>query len=300
MVWEKAQPKPQLRGGHVILRVKSASINPVDYKAPKAILGPIVGIDVAGVVEEAAAGSPWQPGDEVFGGGSGSLAQFTLSKADNIARKPPSLSWEAAAGYPVAYMTGLQALRDHAKMVQGDRVLVIGASGGTGIAGLQLAKHLGASEVVAICGTSNMELCKQFGADRVVDYRTELSGKTLQDVFGKGAFDVVYDCATASGAGEDYKSQGLAVMKKGRRMVGINGGFFDWLKCMVGWKGSKHMIFLTSFNRKDLDFLANSGIEPLFAEGFKGAPLVEESVVKGFELLKSRRTRGKIVFSVPE
>jgi len=303
MVWDTAQPRPKLRDGHALLRVRGAAINPVDYKAPKVLLGPIVGLDVAGVVEAAGEGSPWQPGDEVFGRAQGSLAQFASSRSDYLARKPSSLSWAEAAALPTAYLTGLQGLRDHARMTTGDRVLVIGASGGTGLAGLQLAKLLGASEVVGICSGANAELCRQHGADRIVDYKTELAQKRLRDVFGPGSFDVVYDCATGSGAGEDYKAQGLEVLKKGRTMVALNGGVFDWLKCLTGFTGcGAHKLILTSGtgNAEDLEFLAKSGIKPCFADGFDGAPLNEENVLHGFTLLKSRRARGKIAFAVAE
>mmetsp|Transcript_135108 Transcript_135108/g.419859 ORF Transcript_135108/g.419859 Transcript_135108/m.419859 type:complete len:322 (-) Transcript_135108:39-1004(-) len=301
-VWDQSRPVPQLRGNHVLLRVRGAAINPVDYKAPAALMGPIVGLDVSGVVEAAGDGSAWRPGDEVFGRAQGSLAQFALSQSDRLARKPPSLSWAEAAALPTAHLTGIQSLRDHAKMARGDRVLVIGASGGTGLAGLQLARLLGASEVVGVCSGANADLCREHGADGVLDYRTELAGRTLAEVLGPKSFDVVYDCATGSGAGEDYKSQGRQVLRDGRTMVAINGGPLDWIRALTGCTSRHHKVMLLSGegNTRDLDFLAEASVKPLLAEGFDGVPLNEENVKRGFEQLKSRRTKGKIAFTVAE
>jgi len=304
LTWEAAHPLPQLKPDHVLLRVRAAALNPVDYKAPKALLGPVAGFDVAGVVEGVGAGcTTWRQGDEVFGRAHGSLAQFALAPSNWLARKPASLSWAEASAYGVAHLTSMQVLRDHAGMKQGDRVLIIGASGGTGLAGLQLAKALGASEIVAVCSGASAELCRQQGADRIVDYTTDLAGgRTLEDVLGAHSFDVVYDCATGSGGGEDYKTQGLAVMKREHTMVAINGGCWDWLKSLAGCCIRQHKLMITSGqgNTQDLEFFVKAGIKPVMAPGYEATPMTEENVMKGFGLLKSRRAKGKIAFVVNE
>lgn len=301
--WSNSQPKPQLKKGCVLLRVRGTSFNPVDYKIPKMIAGQVVGMDVAGVVEEVGPGvTSLKVGDEVFGntlGGSGGFAEFSLAKASNLGRKPPDVTWAKAAALPVAWVTGLQALRDHSKMQTGDKVLVIGASGGTGLAGLRLSKALGASEIVAVCSGANSDLCTKHCADRIIDYTTDLAGgRQLVDIFGQGYFDVVYDCATNSGAGENYKNQGLAVLKKGKVMTAINGSPGHWIRLFCGCLKRQHRLFLADVNTADLEYIASLNLPLHFADGFDGVPLTEESAMRGLELLKSRRAKGKVVFTV--
>merc|ERR1712166_1126546 len=115
-----------------------------------------------------------------------------------------TLSFTQAAAMPTAYLTALQGLRDHGKLLEGGKVLVIGASGGTGLPALELAKAMGASEIVGVCSGRNRELVMEHGATRVIDYNT--------DKLNGGPFDVIYDAATASGAGEDYKASSKALL----------------------------------------------------------------------------------------
>jgi len=299
--WDPAFPKPKLKAGQVLLKVQGAAVNPVDYKVGKALLGPVVGLDVSGIVEEVASDvKELSIGDEVFGRASGSLAEFAAADAKKLARKPTTMSWADAAAFPTAYLTSLQVLRDVAKMQRQDKLLVIGASGGCGIAALQLAKALGAGEVVAICSGANKELCILAGADRVVDYKTDLASNSLQDIFGPAYFDVIYDCATNSGGGENYKAMGLAVLKQGRIMVAINGFAMDWIKSLLCGGGRSHKLHLTKAdgNPADLAYIASANLKPVLHQGFDGLQMTEQNVLNGFELLKSRRTRGKIVFTV--
>lgn len=301
LCWSTSEPKPKVKSGFVLLRVCGTSFNPVDYKIPKMLGGRVVGMDVAGVVEEVGPGvNSWKVGDEVFGntmGGSGGFAEFALAEASRLGRKPPDVSWATVAALPVAWITGLQALRDHSQMQSGDKVLVIGASGGAGLAGLRLAKILGASEIIGVCSGRNAELCKEHGAHRVIDYSTDLAGnKSLVDIFGSGYFDVVYDCATNSGAGENYKSQGLNVLKKGKIMTAINGTPGHWCRLMCGCLKRNHRLFFADVNTQDLEYLVNLKENVHFADGFDDAPLTEDAVMRGLALIKSRRARGKIVF----
>ena len=204
------------------------------------LLGPRVGLDFSGVVKQVGTGvTELAVGDEVFGTAAGSLAEFVTVDAGRIARKPSSLSFAQAAAMPTAYLTGLQSLR--AGGVNGDskvltdpnpnpnptrtrtrtrtltrtltptqtrtlplpptKVLVIGASGGCGSAGVQIAKALGAREIVGVASGKNAEMVRAQGADRVVDYQTQ----RLEDE--PADYDVVYDTATNSGAREDYNQR---------------------------------------------------------------------------------------------
>jgi NADPH:quinone reductase-like Zn-dependent oxidoreductase len=134
---------------------------------------PRVGADLAGVVEAVGRNvERLAPGDEVFGAGDGAWAEYAVASATRLAPKPASVSFEEAAGVPIAGLTALQALRDHGKLEPGEKVLINGASGGVGTFAVQLAKAFG-GEVTAVCSTRNVEQAWELGADRVVDYTTD-------------------------------------------------------------------------------------------------------------------------------
>ena len=115
ITFESNVPLPKVKNGQVMIRVKAAAINPVDYKLPKWLIGPVVGIDVAGVVESVAPDvTRYKPGDEVFGFASGgSLAQYAVADASKLAPKLPDLPFSTAAAIPTAHLTSYQALLEH-------------------------------------------------------------------------------------------------------------------------------------------------------------------------------------------
>jgi NADPH:quinone reductase-like Zn-dependent oxidoreductase len=177
--------RPIPEDGQVLVRVHASSVNPVEWYG---VTGPLfarmgnglrrpkstdVGADFAGQVE--AVGKDVQhlrPGDEVFGAGSGSWAEYACAQQARLAPKPPSLSFEEAAAVPIAGITALQALRDKGRVQPGQKVLINGASGGVGTFAVQLAKAFGA-EVTAVCSTGNVDQARSLGADHVVDYTQE-------------------------------------------------------------------------------------------------------------------------------
>ena len=111
----------------------------------------------------------FEPGDEVYGTGEGSFAEYACAEVGRLAMKPSNLSFEQAAAVPISGMTALQGLRDRAKVKPGEQVLIIGASGGVGTFAVQIAKAFGA-EVTGVCSTAKMDLVRPLGADHVVDY----------------------------------------------------------------------------------------------------------------------------------
>jgi NADPH:quinone reductase-like Zn-dependent oxidoreductase len=179
-------PRPALQPGHVLVRMRAASVNALDWHTTHgglilAVLGklqrskdlPVRGVDVAGIVEAVGDGvTRFKPGDEVFGGAPASFAEFVLAREDRILAKPSDLSFEAAATINVAGRTALQALRDHARVGAGQHVLIHGAGGGVGTFAVQIAKALGAS-VTAVTGPRNVELVRSLGADEVIDDSAE-------------------------------------------------------------------------------------------------------------------------------
>jgi NADPH:quinone reductase-like Zn-dependent oxidoreductase len=169
-----------------LVRVRAAAINPLDWhfmtgtpyflrliagrRGPKQ---QVRGADMAGVVDAVGADvTTYRPGDEVFGGGPGCFAEFVACRENNLARLPAGMEFADAAALPVAAVTALQGLRDHAGIGRGSSVLINGASGGVGTYAVQIAKHLGA-EVTAVCSTRNVNLVRSLGADHVIDYTTD-------------------------------------------------------------------------------------------------------------------------------
>ena len=131
---------------------------------------PVPGLDVAGTVFAAGKGvTRFAIGDEVFGFGKGTFAEYATAREDRLTRKPAALTFEQAAVVPVSAATALQALCDVGRVQPGQTVLIIGASGGVGTYAVQLAKALGA-DVTGVCSTGKVDLVRSLGADRVIDY----------------------------------------------------------------------------------------------------------------------------------
>jgi NADPH:quinone reductase-like Zn-dependent oxidoreductase len=195
-------PRPDPGPGEVLVRVRAAAVNPLDWhlvtglpliargsmglRRPKQ---PFVGVDLAGVVQAVGSGvTRFQVGDEVYGNGIGTFAEYARAREGELATKPPSLSFTEAAAIPVAATTALQALQAHARLRTGQALLINGASGGVGLFAVQIAKHLGA-EVTGVCSAGNADLVRSMGADHVVDY-------AAQDFTRAGRrYDVILDNA---------------------------------------------------------------------------------------------------------
>jgi NADPH:quinone reductase-like Zn-dependent oxidoreductase len=146
-----------------------------------------LGSELAGVIEAVGAKvTGLEPGEAVFGTCSASFADYASTEPDNLARMPANLSFEQAAAVPVSAVTALQALRDRGRVKAGQRVLVIGASGGVGTFAVQIAKALGA-DVTGVASTPKLDLVRSLGADRVIDYtRTDIADDAER-------YDVVLD-----------------------------------------------------------------------------------------------------------
>ena len=297
--FSSVQPCATPAAGQVLLHVMAAGVNPADYKIPKIIGGKVVGLDVAGTVEACGPGvTNFAKGNEVFGFaliGNGGIADYALADATKITRKPTDLSWTAAGSLATAFLTSYQCLREHGGMAAGHSVLIIGASGGCGTAGVQLAKAMGASEVVAVCSRANAELVTELGATRVVDYRDT---KAFEAMRTSSRFDIIYDCATGSGAGEDYSRDAQAMLKPGGTVVAINGGLTAWLRLLLRCQSAHRKLMLTRQNGEELDAILH-----LLGDTAKDAVIIDSTheiseggVAAAFQRVKSRRARGKVVF----
>jgi NADPH:quinone reductase-like Zn-dependent oxidoreductase len=290
----------------MLIKVKSAAINPVDYKLPRVVAGSVVGLDVSGVVERVGPGvTDFRAGDAVFGrAASGSLAEYALVSANEVAIKPEWLPHDGAAALGVAYLTGLQSMRA-GKVGGGSSVLVIGASGGCGIAGVQLANAMGASRIVGICSGKNFEFVRgTSGIEGVeglelIDYTDDDALKRFREK-NVGKFDCIYDTATGSGKGEDYVPSMIPLLKeKTGEYVQINGPPSTWARHVMGKMKPQRTMILTSGKSKPhleeiVSLLKKSNTKPhLDVKSFD-----ENGVKGGFEQLKGRRTMGKIVFNM--
>ena len=180
--------KPVPADDQVLVRVRAASINPLDWHymegtpyivrllefgllKPKV---PRLGVDLAGQVEAVGKNiTQFKPGDEVFGQKFGAFGEYVTVREDRaLVVKPAGVTFEQAAALPVAAITALQGLRDKGKLQPGQKVLINGASGGVSTFAVQLAKMMGA-EVTGVCSGRNVELVRSLGADHVIDYTKE-------------------------------------------------------------------------------------------------------------------------------
>jgi NADPH:quinone reductase-like Zn-dependent oxidoreductase len=202
--------QPAVKDDQVLVRVHATSVNPADWhimtgtpylarlsaglRRPKV---QIPGIDLAGRVEAVGGKvTRFRPGDEVFGTGASTFAEYAGAPEDGLAPKPANLTFEQAAAVPVAGITALQGLRDKGRLQPGQKVLIIGASGGVGTFAVQLAKAFGA-EVTGVCSTRNLDRVRSLGADQVVDYTREdfaRSGRRYDLVFQVAGTASPSDC----------------------------------------------------------------------------------------------------------
>jgi NADPH:quinone reductase-like Zn-dependent oxidoreductase len=177
---------PLIKDDQVLVRVRAASVNPLDWhrmrgqplfiRTSEGLARPKntgLGADVAGLVEAVGGNvTQVQPGDEVFGMSMRTLAELVAVSEEGVVPKPDNLTFEEAAAVPLAALTALQGLRDKGRIQSGQTVLVNGAAGGVGSFAVQIAKSFGA-EVTGVCSTGNVELVRSIGADAVVDYTQE-------------------------------------------------------------------------------------------------------------------------------
>jgi NADPH:quinone reductase-like Zn-dependent oxidoreductase len=257
---------------------------------------PVLGVDFAGTAE--AVGEDVEgiePGDEVYGGRSGSLAEYVCVRV-GVARKPANLSFEQAAAVPVAAVTALQALRDNGRVEAGQRVLVNGASGGVGTFAVQLAKAFGA-EVTGVCSTEKVELVRSLGADRVVDY-------TEDDFSREGErYDLILDIA-GSRPWSAYKRvlapEGTLVIVGGSKKNRLLGPLGHVIKIrLASVPGSRRTtFFIAKITRPDLELIRE------LIEAGKVTPVVERTyalsdVADAFSYLGEGHAHGKLVVTVP-
>jgi NADPH:quinone reductase-like Zn-dependent oxidoreductase len=257
---------------------------------------PVPGIDLAGtIVAVGSAVTMFSVGDEVFGAGKGSFAEFAVAAENKVARKPAILSFEQAAVVPVSGSTALQALMDVGRLRPDQSVLIIGASGGVGSFAVQLAKALGV-EVTAVCSTAKLDLVRALGADHVIDY--------TKDDFADGShhYDLILDIAgnpTLSRLRRALTPTGTAVIVGGESGGSLTGGIDRQLRARI----------MSLFIRQRLtNFLArprSTDLEKLtvFIEAGTVVPAVDrtfalDQVPDAMRYLQAGEARGKIAITI--
>jgi NADPH:quinone reductase-like Zn-dependent oxidoreductase len=302
--------KPEISDDEVLVRVHAAGVGrdvwhvmtglpyPIrlagyGLRAPK---NPVIGSDMAGVVEAVGKNvRRFQPGDEVFGIGKGSYAEYVRAPEDKLAPKPANLTFEQASVLAIMGSTALQALRDHGKVRPGQEVLVIGASGGVGTYAVQIAKAFG-TRVTGVCSTAKVEMVRSIGADHVIDYKREDFAE------GDERYDVILDIGGNSSLSRLRRAltpRGTLVIVGGEGGGKWIGGTDRQIRAMMlsPFVGQKLGTFVNKENHEDmlvLKELVESGeVTPIIDRTY---PLAE--VPEAIRYLEEGHARGKVVISV--
>jgi len=297
--------KPVPKDGEVLIRVRAASVNPLDWRLmsgrPFVVriffgLRPRVtpGRDVAGRVEAVGRNATqFKPGDEVFGTCVGAIAEYVCAAELGLVNKPAGVTFEQAASVPVAAYTALQGLRDKGRIQAGQRVLINGAAGGVGMFAVQIAKSFGA-DVTGVCSTRNVEMVRSIGADRVIDYTREDFTKNEQH------YDLMFDCIgnhSPSACRRVLNPNGICVMAGGPKQ--LRSILTHALKALVlSWFVSqKFVMFIARRSQKDLTMMNG-----LMTAG-KVTPVIDKCyrLSEAAEALRHAETghaRGKVVIAV--
>ena len=288
-------PRPEPEEDEILVRVRAAAVNPVDWKVRDGAgerfglkLPLILGGDIAGIVEEVGARvTNFKKGDAVYGmtasgGFSGGYAEYALAKAETVALKPDSLSFEEAAALPVAALTAWQSMFDLADLRSGQRILITGASGGVGSMAVQLAKAKGAY-VVATASGRNENFVRELGADEFIDYTAQKFEEAVTGV------DVVFDTV-----GGDTLERAFQTLKKGGFLVSSGATPSEEKAAEFGIKAAFVFCKPNAGQLAEINRLIEAGKLKIHIETV--LPLAE--VKKAHELSQTGRTRGKIVLQV--
>src|SRR5438094_1637693 len=208
--------RPRPAAGQVLVKVKVAAVNPVDWKIRDGLgelfglkLPLILGCEVAGTVEETG-GTDLARGDDVYGylgAHSGGYAEYVAAPANEFVRKPGNVDFDTAASVPVGALTAWQGIFDHGKLASGQRILITGASGAVGSMAVQLAKTK-AAHVIGTGSGRNEEFVTKLGADEFIDYKAEKFEEAVTGV------DVVFDTV-----GGDMQERAFETLKRGGFLV---------------------------------------------------------------------------------
>jgi NADPH:quinone reductase-like Zn-dependent oxidoreductase len=310
-------PAPKAAEGHVVIRVRAASFNYHDVFTVRGMPGikvplpVVIGLDMAGEIAEVGAGvAGWKTGDRVLVNPlnkkkglmgemmDGGMAEYCLVAADQLVAMPEGVSFEEAASLPVAYGTAHRMLITHDTVKKGERVLVLGASGGVGTGCVILAKHLGAEVIACTSSPEKVAKLKEFGADEVINIKDTDFSKWAVEKYGKpqrrsyeGGVDVVVNFT-----GGDTWHPSLRCLKRGGKLLvcGATAGYDPKEDLRYVWSFELKIIGSNSFYDDDLQALMK-----LIAAG-KMKPVIDkvlplEQAREGLRLIQDREVIGKVV-----
>jgi len=310
-------PVPQVIEGHVVIRVRASSFNYHDVFTVKGMPGikvplPVIpGLDMAGEIAEVGPGvAKWKAGDRVLVNPlnkkkglmgemlDGGMAEYCLVAADQLVAMPAGVSFEEAAALPVAYGTAHRMLITHNTVKKGDRVLILGASGGVGTGCVILARHLGAEVIACTSSQEKVQKLKELGADEVINIKDVDFSKWAVEKYGKpqrrsyeGGVDVVVNFT-----GGDTWHPSLRCLKRGGKLLvcGATAGYDPKEDLRYVWSFELNIIGSNSFYDDDLQALMK-----LIAEG-KMRPVIDkvlplEEAREGLRLIQDREVIGKVV-----
>jgi alcohol dehydrogenase len=314
-------PVPRVGPNGVLVEVRAASVNPVDWKLRQGLLHavmPVVfpviwGCDLSGVVKEVGPSvTLFKPGDEVYGMKDGyvaktyrgTYAEFVAAPEKSLAPKPKTLSHEEAAAVPLAALTAWQAMIHQGKLKPGQRVLIHAGAGGVGVMAIQIAKAFGAY-VAATASSRNQDLLRELGADQAIDYSREKIGKV------RPQFDLVLD-----GVGQSVWAESFRALKVGGRLVTLTvpipekpGGKLRFFATAIRGLAFGVARGLLGGQRLSMTRVKPRGgeLEKITAliEAGKIRPLVEkvfafEQIAEAHRLSEAGHVRGKLVIRIRE
>jgi NADPH:quinone reductase-like Zn-dependent oxidoreductase len=310
-------PVPQVVEGHVVIRVRASSFNYHDVFTVRGMPGikvplpVVIGLDMAGEITEVGPGvTGWKVGDRVLVNPvnkkkglmgemlDGGMAEYCLVAADQLVAMPAGVSFEQAASLPVAYGTAHRMLITHKTIEKGERVIVLGASGGVGTGCVILAKLLGADVIACASSDEKLARLKQMGADEVIDYTKTDWSKWAVEKYGKpqrrsyeGGVDVVINFT-----GGDTWHPSLRCLKRGGKLLvcGATAGYDPKEDLRYVWSFELKIIGSNSFYDEDL-----KGLMDLIQQG-KMKPVIDkvlplEQAREGLRLIQDREVIGKVV-----
>jgi NADPH:quinone reductase-like Zn-dependent oxidoreductase len=306
----EAVSEPVVKDDEVLVRVRAASANPRDWHLMRGlpyIVRPQIGLrrpkwnlpgsDVAGQVEAVGKDvTRFRPGDEVFANVlMGGFSEYASVPEAFVALKPANLTFEQAAAVPLAALTALQGLRDHGPVGAGQKVLIVGASGGVGTFAVQIAKSFGA-DVTGVCSTRNVDMVRSIGADSVIDYTREDFTRSGQK------YDLILQLAGTRSSSDCRR----ALTRKGKLLLSSGDSSGRWIGPIGRILGA---VVLSPFVSQRLEpFMAKGSGDDLkvlkeLIEAGKLNPVIDRvyslsEVPEAIRYLEQGHARGKIVISV--
>ncbi len=296
--------RPVPASDEILVKVYASGVNPADwvirnggndFLRPLLKLPLTLGWDAAGIVEETGIDvTEFKKDDAVYGipnfPGDGSYAEYCVAKASQFALKPKSISFNEAAGVPLAGLTAWTAIFHFGKLAAGQRILIHGASGGVGSLAVQFAKAKGAY-VIGVASTQNLDYLKQLGADEVIDYKTQRFEDMVQDI------DVVFDASPLRDNNERLKS--VEVLKEGGILVSVNVDlpFGDEVSKALAQKNAKGELVAVQMRHdwlQEMAQLIDEGKVKVFIS--KVYPL--EEVAEAHRESETWHVRGKLILEI--